>query len=425
MNQIVEIKRVVFAALVICTMVSSVSGQTMQVEVNGHMMRVQTAGLSDRKEGQPLVVFELGMGGDPLEIWTPIFSSVAALAPAVAYDRYGMGKSEWDGQAPTPRHVAESLHALLGQINAAPPYILVGHSWGGALVRFFASLYPNDVAGIVYIDPTWFAITGGSIVTGLKAIGVNEELRQEFLSKGPNSAMPPNLPPALQAELEVVINFAESEFASIRSLPPAPSVPIAVILAGRNPPPLPSVPSDDDILLKSLSELNQSETLRIVMESTDGVFIMSSSVSHYIHRDDPALVVEAIQGIATPNVLQHLREVAKTNGAEVVIQQYRSMKDSYPAVHFHDRLLNTVAYDLLRAGQIDDAIAVFELNIEEYPEEPNPHDSLSDAYIAAGRLEEARRSYARAVEVAKMMNHARLPAYETRLEAATQRLKQN
>jgi len=123
------------------------------IPVGGHAMRVRTANLGDRKPRQPAVVFE-GGAAQWLGTWNPIFDQVAAIAPAIAYDRRGIGMSEFDGEPQTLKHVASSLRALLADMRVAPPYVLVGHSYGGALIRVFAHEFPTEVKGLVYLDST-------------------------------------------------------------------------------------------------------------------------------------------------------------------------------------------------------------------------------------------------------------------------------
>jgi pimeloyl-ACP methyl ester carboxylesterase len=104
-----------------------------------------------QRAGQaPTVVLESAFR-ERFESWDAIFDRVAALAPVLAYDRAGNRGSADDGEAPTPRHVAQRLHALLAAVGVKPPYVLVGHSWGGPLVRMYTALYPAEIAGIVYI----------------------------------------------------------------------------------------------------------------------------------------------------------------------------------------------------------------------------------------------------------------------------------
>jgi pimeloyl-ACP methyl ester carboxylesterase len=104
-------------------------------------------------QGKALVVFESGMG-DGASSWEKVQPAVAKLTRTLAYDRAGLGQS---GEAPKPLDLnqsAEELHVLLQKSRAQPPYILVGHSMGGLIVRIFAFRYPRDIAGLVLVDPS-------------------------------------------------------------------------------------------------------------------------------------------------------------------------------------------------------------------------------------------------------------------------------
>ena len=125
--------------------------QTRIVNIDGGDMRVLTHGLEQRQPGKPVVVLEAGAGSG-LEAWRPVFADITKRTPVVAYDRRGIGQSQPDTQRPTLRRVAASLHALLQRIGAGPPYVLVGHSWGGVFIRAFADALSTEVAGMVFID---------------------------------------------------------------------------------------------------------------------------------------------------------------------------------------------------------------------------------------------------------------------------------
>src|SRR5688572_5934417 len=88
----------------------ALSGPRM-IDVDGRAVRIHAIGLQDRRPGAPVVVFEAG-AGNSLEVWGDILAQVAPMAPLVAYDRAGLGSSEWDNATPTPRHVA--LFAAIG-----------------------------------------------------------------------------------------------------------------------------------------------------------------------------------------------------------------------------------------------------------------------------------------------------------------------
>jgi pimeloyl-ACP methyl ester carboxylesterase len=116
-----------------------------RVDVDGRLLRMRTAG-----RGSPAVVLEIGLGG-PLEEWDMVQTEVARFTKVVAYDRIGAveTKSKLTGE-----DVARELRAALEKAGVEPPYVLVGQSLGGIYNRLFASLYPNDVVGMVLLDPT-------------------------------------------------------------------------------------------------------------------------------------------------------------------------------------------------------------------------------------------------------------------------------
>jgi pimeloyl-ACP methyl ester carboxylesterase len=89
---------------------------TTMRDVDGVRIRIRTSGLSARRPGQPVVVFESG-GGASLETWDPILTAVAGFAPVIAYDRSGTGQSDWDGLPPTPERIASRLRRLLADLG--------------------------------------------------------------------------------------------------------------------------------------------------------------------------------------------------------------------------------------------------------------------------------------------------------------------
>ncbi len=101
--------------------------------------------------GSPTVVFEAGLGCHS-SYWGDLPGRVAEMTSVVVYDRAGLGESELRGGVPTPAAFAADLMAVLEQTGTAPPYVLVGHSFGGFLIRAFATRYPALVAGLLFVD---------------------------------------------------------------------------------------------------------------------------------------------------------------------------------------------------------------------------------------------------------------------------------
>jgi pimeloyl-ACP methyl ester carboxylesterase len=117
------------------------------VDVGGHRLHLSELGSSS-----PAVVLESGISASSLN-WRAVQSEVAKFARVCSYDRAGLGWSELCDQPCTPSSLAAQLHALLGEAEVPAPYILVGHSFGGLVVRSFAKRYPDETAGLVLVDP--------------------------------------------------------------------------------------------------------------------------------------------------------------------------------------------------------------------------------------------------------------------------------
>ena len=123
---------------------------------------IDLAGLSlhlhEQGRGEPTVVLESGLTASSLS-WSHVQPEMAKFTRVVSYDRAGLG---WSDPCRTPRTVDQMIGELASLLRTAeipPPYILVGHSFGGLLVRAFAASRAGEVAGVVMVDPvsleTW------------------------------------------------------------------------------------------------------------------------------------------------------------------------------------------------------------------------------------------------------------------------------
>src|SRR5688572_2906899 len=117
------------------------------VDVGGYRLHINCVGT-----GSPTVVIDAGWG-DWSAVWSSWVQPAAAQTTRVCtYDRAGYGYSEAGPLPRTSERFAQELHTLLQEAQVPGPYVLVGHSLGGALVRVFAQQYAAEVAGVVLID---------------------------------------------------------------------------------------------------------------------------------------------------------------------------------------------------------------------------------------------------------------------------------
>ena len=108
--------------------------------------------LVEKGSGGPAVLFESGIAATNLN-WHHVQENVSRFTSTASYDRSGLGWSSPCRTARTPRNITSELHIMLRLAGVKPPYILVGHSFGGLVVRRYAVTYPEDVAGVLLVDP--------------------------------------------------------------------------------------------------------------------------------------------------------------------------------------------------------------------------------------------------------------------------------
>ncbi len=117
------------------------------VDIGGRRLHAQISGCAG-----PTVVLEAGLAATSLS-WALVQPGIAEFARVLSYDRAGLGWSDDAVVAPTACNAAQDLHLLLERADVPGPFILVGHSFGGLIVRIFEQQWPDRVAGLVLVDP--------------------------------------------------------------------------------------------------------------------------------------------------------------------------------------------------------------------------------------------------------------------------------
>jgi pimeloyl-ACP methyl ester carboxylesterase len=161
-------------------------GDAMRLPPPGRMIGIggYRLHLHEMGEGTPAVVFESGIAATSLS-WRLVMREVAEFTRVCSYDRAGFGWSDAAVTPRTPAHIVEELSLLLRNAGIPPPYILVGHSFGGLVVRLFAARYRGDVAGVVLVDPLspseWSPLTEPQ--AALLARGIKLSRRGKLLAR--------------------------------------------------------------------------------------------------------------------------------------------------------------------------------------------------------------------------------------------------
>lgn len=223
--------------------------------------------------------------GDGLLTWRRVQPAIAELTRACSYDRAGYGWSEVRAQPRDPERIAEELRALLNRADEPAPFVLAGHSIGGVFVRVFARRYPDDVAGLLFVDST---VVGpiAAVPAPLRAVLGSIPMLELSLCR---AAAPIGLlrltdtsDPALRAK-DCTTAFQELAAFDPSEVPtgPLPADIPTVILAAAG--------SDVKEQREELSRLS-SNSRTIVVEGS----------GHHIQLDRPDAVIDAVRELIAP-----------------------------------------------------------------------------------------------------------------------------
>jgi pimeloyl-ACP methyl ester carboxylesterase len=228
-------------------------------------------------KGSPTVVFVSGFGA-PQAYWNPVIPDLAAITTVLTYDRAGIGRSEI-GELPTHgKQAATDLHALLDKLSLPKPYIVVGHSYGGSVVRLFASIYPDGIGGIILEDSQ----VEGVLEEQRKILkGKDLEQLEEMVAK---FAAPDN--PKTEGDYR---DISEEQ---VKNSGPLPRVPFVVITAGDRSKGMPPIFSED--ARKKMVELRMEMQKKLAALVPGGKQIVVNDVGHNIHLERPEALIEPV-----------------------------------------------------------------------------------------------------------------------------------
>ncbi|WP_280771615.1 alpha/beta fold hydrolase [Salipaludibacillus daqingensis] len=220
------------------------------------------ARLVGENNGNPTIVMDAGYG-DYSQVWDTVISEISMLSNVLIYDRAGLGKSESSSNSRTSREMIKELIELLNEARIEPPYILVGHSFGGVNTRMYATEYPNEVCGLILIDST------------------PEDYTERFLPTMPNEFQRAyNKQFVFEGNYNEFMQSLKQLKESRRKL----NVPLIVLSAGKKA----HYSEESQMLWNEM----QKEICEI---SSNSEFIIAENSTHYIQDDEPETVIRAIK----------------------------------------------------------------------------------------------------------------------------------
>jgi len=288
-------------ALACCAALPQVQAQTQaqvpaalaseQVAVGSKPYAVQVASMGS---GRYTVLFESGFGTD-LRAWRKVMPDVATAARAVAYSRAGHGQSE---ARPEPRTIAQNtaeLEELIASAKLAPPFVLVGHSYGALLMRSFAARHPDQVAGMVLVDPS-----DERFNPALRRLDAARAASDDRAFAG---IVPPKFQPEL-ALLQPVLDSGTLPFAA--KLPDVPTVVLTSTQLAEKP--MFFLETPQAVAIK------QALHADFVRQFRHGSQVVTGKSGHNIQLEEPELVVAAVKEViaaADKAAGESMRETAR------------------------------------------------------------------------------------------------------------------
>jgi pimeloyl-ACP methyl ester carboxylesterase len=239
------------------------------VDVGSRKLHARCAG-----GGSPAVVVEAGLDAPATLMpgWGRVLTEVAPLARICLYDRGNLGKSDFARRPRTAAGAADDLALLLEGLKLPPPYALVGHSFGGTVVRLYAHRHPAQVAGLVLVDPSPDAATMDRIMA--------------------------LLPPERQVEYWTLVSLnragidTRQSYEDVRAIRALPDRPVVLLLAGQTPTNQPPwFPSED------AQRVYRQGMVALVRTSPQAIERVAEQSGHDIPEQDPAAVAHAIREV--------------------------------------------------------------------------------------------------------------------------------
>ena len=225
-----------------------------------------------------------------------VFTGIGKFTRVCACDRPGTpvgekpSRSDPVPQPTTAKDAVADLHALLSAFGEAGPYVLVGHSYGGLIVRLYASTYPKEVSALVLVD---------ALNAGLQDAETPEQwaIQRKLIQNDDPESL--TLYPALE-RIDV-----DRSFDQVRAAPPLRSIPL-VVLSADHPwgPQVPSmieagklprdVPPDFGYVTDAAQKKAQEDLAKLVPKAKH---ITNTNSGHEIHKEQPQLVIDAIREV--------------------------------------------------------------------------------------------------------------------------------
>ena len=271
------------------TSASSSTDLVADVKVGARTMHLVCVGPTDT--GEQTILLESG-GGLASDSWSQILSAMQSKHRLCAYDRLGLGSSSQPAEASrTAQDQAADLHALLGAAVVRGPFVIGAHSFGAIIATLFSQAYPDDVRGLVFVDPQAPRQSAAFLRVLPPASAAEAPSLKDIREVLENFETDPSQNPEHVAIRE---SGAKASAALDAPGPLFGDRPVIVLSAGRLPPDFSTMPSDVATALAAARLAAQQE---LADESTAGSLETVPGAGHIIQDEKPPAVIDALERV--------------------------------------------------------------------------------------------------------------------------------
>ena len=266
--------------------------------LNGYRVEIQISGIENNQADKPVVVIENGLASG-FRSWDTVACELSKTHTVFRYNRPRIGNSEDDDLPPTTEHIVDNLRMMLSQKGMKPPYLLVSHSFGGAYTRSFASRFPNEIAGLVLVDPVDFTKKKGFGDLPYLEIGLAQHQIDSLFGDSYDKFIEKlfdEMPDFYVEETNVLRALNATGFEEcVRN--PLPDKPVHFIMAGgyTRADDRGETPFDKETLFRINNTIKMKRWLDLINPLKFGRFFYSSSSGHLVQVDDSELVISSIK----------------------------------------------------------------------------------------------------------------------------------
>lgn len=233
--------------------------------------------------GKPNIVLING-GSGPIEGWMKILQEVSKLSSVFSYNRIGVAGSDKPKKAQDGITIVQNLREALKTVGIEPPHLIVGHSLGGLYANLFARLYPNEIAGVIFLESSHPKDTSLDKYQGNVVKTINKMLSMfDSLSSTKQFSE---------------VNFVKQTVSQIQQVSSFPEIPVYVITGGK----------ENRMIPEEARQKRQENQLELLSLSPTSKHIIAEKSGHFPQLSEPKVVIGAIKDAV---------QLIKTTGSKI------------------------------------------------------------------------------------------------------------